>query len=270
MQSSIAKAWRRGRRRLSTAAGNRGRVQFVYSRRYQVELPGVAYDFQRGERILTFLDAVGLLDRGDVHAAEPIPFRYLRRVHTDDYLSAVTRPDALLRIVGLQLSEELAERVLEAQRTMVGGTLAAARLAVASRGIAVSLGGGMHHAFADRGERFCVYNDVATAIAELRAQGTTSRILVIDLDVHDGDGTRSIFAADPTVHTFSIHNHTSTGIQAYTTNLGRTSHEYGTARALRTSAKRTTTPYRKRYSPPGHAPAYPAWINVTVLKATTT
>ena len=214
MQSSIAKAWRRGRRRLSTAAGNRGRVQFVYSRRYQVELPGVAYDFQRGERILTFLDAVGLLDRGDVHAAEPIPFRYLRRVHTDDYLSAVTRPDALLRIVGLQLSEELAERVLEAQRTMVGGTLAAARLAVTSRGIAVSLGGGMHHAFADRGERFCVYNDVATAIAELRAQGTASRILVIDLDVHDGDGTRSIFAADPSVHTFSIHNHTSADIQA--------------------------------------------------------
>ncbi len=216
MRSAIAKAWRRGRRRLSGAAGfaSRARVQLVYGRRYQVDLPGVAYDFQRGERILAFLDAAGLLDRDDVHSAEPIPFRYLRRVHTDDYLSDVTRPDALLRILGLQLSEELAERVLEAQRTMAGGTLAAARLALASRQIAVSLGGGMHHAFAAKGERFCVYNDVATAIAELRAQGIGSRVLVVDLDLHDGDGTRSIFAADRSVHTFSIHNYTSPGIQA--------------------------------------------------------
>jgi acetoin utilization deacetylase AcuC-like enzyme len=213
MRSSFAKVWRRSRRRLAGVAGRR-HVQLVYGRRYEVDLPGVAYDFQRGERILTFLDAAGLIDRAAVHNAVPIPFRYLRRVHTDDYLDSVTRPDALLPIVGLHLSEELVERVLEAQRTMAGGTLTALRLALASRQIAVTLGGGLHHAFAGKGERFCVYNDVAAAIADLRAHGNGVRILVIDLDLHDGDGNRSLLAADRSVHTFSIHNYTSPGNEA--------------------------------------------------------
>jgi len=149
-----------------------------------------------------------------VHPAGPVPFRHLRRVHTDDYLDSLNRPDALLPIVGLHLSEELAERLLEVQRTMVGGTLLATRLALGSRRIAVSLGGGFHHAFAGKGERFCVYNDVAAAVAELRARGVNSRVMIVDLDLHDGDGTRSLFAADRSVHTFSIHNHTSPGTEA--------------------------------------------------------
>jgi acetoin utilization deacetylase AcuC-like enzyme len=213
MRSTLATTWRRGRRRLAGLTGRR-HVQFVYGKRYEVDLPGVAYDFQRGERILTFLDAAGLLDRAAVHTAVPIPFRSLRRVHTDDYLDSLTRPDALLPIVGFPLSEELVERVLEAQRTMAGGTLTALRLALASRQIAVTLGGGLHHAFAAKGERFCVYNDVATAVADLRAHGNSARILVVDLDLHDGDGNRSLFAADRSVHTFSIHNYTSPGIEA--------------------------------------------------------
>ena len=213
MRSPLLKLWRRGRRRLARFAGP-PRVQLVYGRGYQLDLPGIAYDPRRGERILAFLDAAGLLDPAAVHAAGPVPFRHLRRVHTDEYLESLTRPDALLPIVGLHLSEELAERVLDVQRTMVGGTLAATRLALESRRIAASLGGGLHHAFAGKGERFCVYNDVAAAIAELRARGDDSRVLVIDLDVHDGDGTRSLFAADPSVHTFSIHNQTSSDVRA--------------------------------------------------------
>jgi acetoin utilization deacetylase AcuC-like enzyme len=211
--SSLRTAWRRGRRRLSRFGGA-PRVQFVYSQGYQLELPGIGYDPRRGERILAGLDAAGLLDPDAVHSASAIPFRHLRRVHGDDYLDSLTRPDALLPILGLHIPEELAERVLEVQRTMAGGTLAATQLALASRRIAVSLGGGFHHAFAAKGERFCVYNDVAAAIAERRAHDFTGRVLVVDLDLHDGDGTRSIFAADPTVHTFTIHNRTSPGIDA--------------------------------------------------------
>ncbi len=211
--SSLRTAWRRGRRRLSRLGGA-PRVQFVYSQGYQLELPGIGYDPRRGERILACLDAAGLLDPDAVHPASAIPFRHLRRVHTDDYLDSLTRPDALLPILGLHIPEELAERVLEVQRTMAGGTLAATQAALASRRIAVSLGGGFHHAFAAKGERFCVYNDVAAAIAERRAHDFTGRVLVVDLDLHDGDGTRSIFAADPTVHTFTIHNRTSPGIDA--------------------------------------------------------
>jgi acetoin utilization deacetylase AcuC-like enzyme len=212
-ESSLLALLRRSRIRLSRLLGP-PRVQLVYSQRYQIELPGVLYDSQRGERILAFLNSAGLLDPAAVHAAEPALFRHLRRVHADDYLDSLNRPGALTRILGIEIPEDLVERVLEAQRAMVGGTLAATRLALESRQIAVNLGGGLHHAFADRGERFCAYNDVAAAIAELRSRGIPSRVLVVDLDVHDGDGTRSIFAADPTVHTFSIHNHTSIAADA--------------------------------------------------------
>jgi acetoin utilization deacetylase AcuC-like enzyme len=213
MRSPLLTAWRRGRRRLARLGGA-PRVELVYSQGYQLELPGIGYDPRRGERILACLDAAGLLDPDAVHPASAIPFRHLRRIHSDDYLDSLTRPDALLPILGLHIPEELAERVLEVQRTMAGGTLAATHLALASRRVAVSLGGGFHHAFAARGERFCVYNDVAAAIAERRAHDFTGRVLVVDLDLHDGDGTRSIFAADPTVHTFTIHNRTSPGIDA--------------------------------------------------------
>jgi acetoin utilization deacetylase AcuC-like enzyme len=189
-------------------------VDFVYSRRYQIELPGLLHDPRRGEQILAFLDSTGLLGRSALHTPMPATFRQLRRVHTDDYLDSLNLPGALNRIAGLTLPEALSDRVLAAQRFMVGGTLKAAALALQSGGIAVNLGGGLHHAFAGKGERFCVYNDVATAIAELRAGGFMGRILVVDLDVHDGDGTRAIFASDPSVHTFSIHNRTSVEIDA--------------------------------------------------------
>ena len=181
---------------------------FVYSRRYQLELPGVTYDSRRGERILTFLDSTGLLGSRAVHRPEPATFRHLRRVHTDEYLDSLDNPGSLTPVVGFQLAEDSADRILDTQRLMAGGTLLAARLAL-SQGIGINLGGGLHHAFASRGERFCVFNDVAVAIAELRASAFQGRILVIDLDLHDGDGTRALFAQDPAVHTFSIHNQTN-------------------------------------------------------------
>jgi acetoin utilization deacetylase AcuC-like enzyme len=189
-------------------------VDFVFSRRYQIELPGLLYDPRRGEQILAFLDSTGLLGRRALHTPVLATFHQLRRVHTDDYLDSLNLPGALTRIAGLTLSEDLADRVLAAQRLMVGGTLRATALALQSGGIAVNLGGGFHHAFAGKGERFCIYNDVAAAIAELRAGGFAGRVLVVDLDVHDGDGTRTIFARDPDVHTFSIHNRTSVDVEA--------------------------------------------------------
>ncbi|HYN21366.1 MAG TPA: histone deacetylase [Thermoanaerobaculia bacterium] len=201
---------RRGRRRLLL----RPRVDFVYSRRYQLELAGATYDPIRGERILTFLDSAGLLDRRSVQRPEPASFRHLRRVHTDEYLDSLHQPGTLTSVIGFPVPEESADRILETQRVMVGGTLLATHLALESRSIAVNLGGGLHHAFASKGERFCVFNDVAVAIADLRAAGFEKKILVVDLDLHDGDGTRAIFAADPTVHTFSIHNQTNGGMDA--------------------------------------------------------
>lgn len=206
--ASLLRALRRGRRSFGRLLGRRG-PDFVYSRRYQLDLQGAAVDPLRGERILSFLDAAGLLSSGAVHPAPPASFRHLRRVHTDDYLDALNRPGALTSIVGLSIGDEQTERILETQRAMAGGTLIATALALESKGIAINLGGGLHHAFAAKGERFCAFNDVAVAICELRARGFGGPILIVDLDLHDGDGTRSIFAEDPTVHTFSIHNLTT-------------------------------------------------------------
>jgi acetoin utilization deacetylase AcuC-like enzyme len=86
----------------------------------------------------------------------------------------------------------------------VGSTLAAADVALAS-GWGGGLAGGTHHAFRDEGAGFCVFNDVAVAISELRAQGRIGRAAVIDLDVHQGDGTAKIFEADDAVFTVSVH-----------------------------------------------------------------
>jgi acetoin utilization deacetylase AcuC-like enzyme len=203
---SLSETLRRGARRLARRL--RGPyLELVYSELYQLDLPGI--DAQRGERILSSLDSAGLLEPRAVHRAEPAPLRELRRVHTDDYLDSLARPDALLQVFGLELPEYAAERALSGQRAMVGGTQLATRLVLVSGGIAANLGGGLHHAFGGRGERFCIFNDVAVAIAGLRAGGFAEPILVVDLDVHDDDGTRSIFAGDRSVYTFSIHNHTT-------------------------------------------------------------
>jgi hypothetical protein len=89
---------------------------------------------------------------------------------------------------------------------MAGGTIQATRLALRTGGVAFHLGGGFHHAQPDAGLGFCVFNDVAVAIRRLRARGFAEPVLVVDLDLHDGNGTRRIFEDDPSVHTFSIHN----------------------------------------------------------------
>jgi acetoin utilization deacetylase AcuC-like enzyme len=205
LSSFFLRSFRRGRRKVGRLLGRQG-PDFVYSRRYQLELPGGMVDPLRGERILSFLDAAGLLSAQALHTAELASFRHLRRVHDDDYLDALNRPDSLTSIVGLTITDEQTQRILETQRYMVGGTLLATAFALGSKGVAVNLGGGLHHAFAAKGERFCAFNDTAVAICEVRARGFTGPILIIDLDLHDGDGTQSIFADDPSVHTFSIHN----------------------------------------------------------------
>jgi acetoin utilization deacetylase AcuC-like enzyme len=127
----------------------------------------------------------------------------LRLAHDPDYVGRV-RSGGLdpreVRRIGLPWSPELVERSLRS----VGGTIAACRAAL-EEGLAVSLSGGTHHAFSDRGEGFCVFNDVAVAARLMQAEGRAQRIAVVDCDVHQGNGTAAIFADDPAVFTFSMH-----------------------------------------------------------------
>jgi acetoin utilization deacetylase AcuC-like enzyme len=138
-----------------------------------------------------------------VHDPDRAGEEALALVHTRDYLRRF-REGALdaaeLRLLGFPWSEALVERSYRA----VGGTIAAARHALAT-GVAMNLAGGTHHAFPDHGEGFCVFNDVAVAIRLLRDERRLRRAAVIDLDVHQGNGTHAIFAGDPDVFTFSMH-----------------------------------------------------------------
>lgn len=131
----------------------------------------------------------------------------LMRVHTPAYVKAIADGSvavAVMREIGFPWSEAMAERA----RRSVGATLAAARSAL-RRGISASLAGGTHHAYADKGGGFCVFNDVAVAARVLQAQrlreGGSLRVAVIDLDVHQGNGTARIFQGDDSVFTLSLH-----------------------------------------------------------------
>ncbi|MCA9680592.1 MAG: histone deacetylase [Myxococcales bacterium] len=178
----------------------------VYGRGYQIELPGVPLDLLRGERILAMLVSEGLVGGESVMLPSPAPAVKLERVHDRAYLERLSSPEVIEATFGIELAPGLAEAVAELQRTMTGGTVLAARTARHRHRLAINLGGGFHHAHRDRGRGFCLLNDIAVAIADLRAKGFAGPIAVIDLDVHDGDGTRSLFADDPSVWTFSIHN----------------------------------------------------------------
>ena len=178
----------------------------VFDQRYARALPGVPMDPARGMNILTYLLAGRLVRRADVSRPTPPPLRNVLRVHTEPYLESIERADVLSSIFGVPVADSEVGALLEWQRLAVGGTIQATRMALAARGCAANLSGGFHHACRDRGMGFCVLNDVAVAIRRLRAKGFRKRILVVDLDLHHGNGTRAIFADDPTVHTFSIHN----------------------------------------------------------------
>jgi acetoin utilization deacetylase AcuC-like enzyme len=181
-------------------------LNVVYSERYARAFPGVPLDPARGAQVLGFLVDRALVRAGEVWEPRPASLRNILRVHTEDYLESLERPETLHSVLGVELSDSEAQQVLELQRLAVGGTIQATRLALRTRRPTVHLGGGFHHAEPSRGMGFCAFNDVAIAIRRLRSKGFDRPVLVIDLDLHHGNGTRAVFAEDRTVHTFSIHN----------------------------------------------------------------
>jgi acetoin utilization deacetylase AcuC-like enzyme len=138
-----------------------------------------------------------------VHQPDLPPAHWLEMVHEPgyvlDYQYGTLDPRSQRRI-GLPWSELLVQRTLRA----VGGTILTARLALES-GLACNTAGGTHHAFAGYGSGFCILNDGAIALRVLQAEGLIQRAVILDLDVHQGDGTARIFRHDPSVFTFSMH-----------------------------------------------------------------
>jgi acetoin utilization deacetylase AcuC-like enzyme len=152
------------------------------------------------------LVAEHVLGAGDLQIPDPICWDDLRLVHDAGYVDAVEAgslsADAQRRI-GFPWSPMMVER----SRRSVGATLAAAREVIKVRryDAAANLAGGTHHAFRDRGEGYCVFNDVAVAASVLLRDGAIARAAVVDCDVHQGNGTAAIFRDEPAVFTFSLH-----------------------------------------------------------------
>lgn len=183
-------------------------MRAFYSDHFVLPLPpDHKFPMAKYARLRQRLMADGILDPASLHEAPLAARDELLLVHTADYVDAVfdgALPREVQRRIGFPWSPEMVER----SRRSVGASIAAAR-AARTDGCAVNLAGGTHHSFADRGEGFCVFNDVAVAARVLQrdasAHGGTPRIAVVDLDVHQGNGTAAIFQDDPSVFTFSMH-----------------------------------------------------------------
>lgn len=179
-------------------------MKVFYSDHYEVPLPaGHRFPMAKYRLLREALQAAGWIAPQNLHASPPAEDEDLARVHTADYLARLyagelTRQE--LRRLGFPWSPEL---VIRARRS-AGGTLAACRAALED-GIGVNLAGGTHHAFPDHGEGFCVLNDCAIAVRAMQAAGLVERVVIVDCDVHQGNGTAFTFQGDATVFTFSIH-----------------------------------------------------------------
>lgn len=192
----------------------------VYSPRYHIPIGSHVFPTHKYPLLHDLLIARHTIAPEDVVEPESASWEELGLVHTRDYLEKVRQgtldEDELTRIE-IGWSPE----VVEGFRLMVGGTRLAAELALSStpsprsprreppferlNGVGVHLGGGFHHASEDHGEGFCLFNDVAVAIRSLKRAGRIRRAAVVDCDVHHGNGTAIIFAGEPSVFTFSIH-----------------------------------------------------------------
>jgi len=179
-------------------------LPIVYHPEYVAPLPeGHRFPMSKFRLLYERLLTDGVVDASQIHTPERSPKEWLELVHTPEYVRAYcdgTLDAKAQRRIGLPWSPALVNRTCVA----VGGSVLTARLAL-EHGLACNTAGGTHHAFPGYGSGFCIFNDLAIAARVLQKLGLVQTVLIIDLDVHQGDGTAFIFQADPGVFTFSMH-----------------------------------------------------------------
>lgn len=178
--------------------------RIFYSPYYYADIgEGHVFPIRKFEIAKDILLAEGTLSAEEIVAPEPVAIADLLLVHSEDYITRLIEGRLTakeIRKLGLPWSESLVRRSLHA----ISGTINASRRALVDS-VSSNLAGGTHHAYPDRGEGFCVLNDVAVSIRVLQREKLASRFLIIDLDVHQGNGTAFIFQDSPEVFTFSMH-----------------------------------------------------------------
>jgi acetoin utilization deacetylase AcuC-like enzyme len=185
-------------------------VNVVYSPRYRIDIGLHVFPTEKYRLIHDRLVDAGVIRPEDVVEPQPASWEDLALVHTPEYLEKL-RTGTMTREELAQLELPWSAAMVEGFRVMVGGTVAAARMACGldpgprphSRR-AVHIGGGLHHAFGNHGEGFCPFNDVAVAVRVLQAHGL-ERHAIVDLDVHHGNGTAFLFGEDSRIFTLSMH-----------------------------------------------------------------
>lgn len=189
-----------------------GGAVVAWSPGYRVSFYGIErlhpFDIAKNETIAAHLVDEGLLSWEDYATPDEVDPELLAVVHDPAYLASLTEPEHLsgaleVSVPGFFPASAIERRVLGPFRRQVQGTVLAARGAL-DHGLGVNLGGGFHHARPALGHGFCVYGDVAVAVESLRREGFDGRVIVLDTDAHQGDGTHAFFAADPAVHAVSL------------------------------------------------------------------
>ena len=179
-------------------------IRLVYSKDYAVDIgdhvfPTSKYNLikERLKRQSPFRDRIVFV------RPDPVSDEDILAVHQKAYLDKL-RLGTLSKEEIFRIELPYSKELVHAAVLCCGGTIAAARTAIAGR-IGIHIGGGFHHAFPDHGEGFCVLNDIAVAIRAMMRRGGIRKALVIDCDLHQGNGTAAVFSGDPSVYTFSIH-----------------------------------------------------------------
>jgi len=179
--------------------------KLVYSPRYDLNLGAHVFPSQKYRLIHERLLGEGIAEAGDFLEPQPAADEDILLVHEPGYVRRLLTGTLSYHEI-LQMEIPYSKKMVEAVWLSAGGTILAARRALAD-GVAINLGGGFHHAFPGHGEGFCAVHDVAVAIRRLLADGVIERALVIDCDVHHGNGTAAIFASDRRVFTISLHQY---------------------------------------------------------------
>ena len=179
-------------------------MKVFYSDHFVLPLPdGHRFPMRKYSMLRERVAEAGICGPGEMRVPEPVSDGQVLTAHDGAYLNKVatgTLSRQEVRRIGFPWSERMVER----SRRASGGTLGACRAAL-QEGVAANLAGGTHHAFADRGEGFCVLNDSAISARVLIEEGVVGRVAVIDTDVHQGNGTAAILGGDDRIFTFSIH-----------------------------------------------------------------
>ena len=190
----------------------RKRAKIVYRSEYMTAIYARdnhrAFDVMKFKKIRDQLVKMHLISRKDVLSPPRVSDEDLLRVHTKSYLDSLKNPLIVAQYLYLDYVNPWDDFIFEYFRYVTGGSVLAATYAYLNDMAVFNLGGGYHHAHRDKAEGFCLINDVAVAIEKIRAEHHLHRVLVVDLDYHQGNGVMLIYKNDPDVFTFSIHGAT--------------------------------------------------------------